>query len=607
MPLPTNRTAGSSVTDHVNDHNTLAQFYNILGNYTPGNSPVINAKDSPYNATGDGTTDDKVAIQAALNACPIGGNVVLPAGANEKYLIGSQLIIPPFVGLEATHGNRTDNVQLSAVIKLKSTFTDTAAIRLLDKEEGGYGTENEGVRIRRLTIDCSGTAGTIDGIRATGLVHGVILDNVCIQSAPRRGVSCENYTRIDTSIKHPYSWNVWNCMMWQCADIGYSFQNGQTDCTFLNCESLGCGGDGFRFTACANTQVTSCRAEFCVNGFRLSGAWGTGTGSGGIVMTGCSTDRNTQNGVLIDSTGNVVHLISGLMCRRDGRNGNVGGSGFAGLRVTSATTPVIVTGITCFPGVDDDSSGTSSPQYGVRSSASTFVQVSNGYLHAATAGVFDDGDNSVFLVGPNVGVATGSTAAPTRSIQATSWLKQGVAKINAGTKQWGIPNTGITNVPAGGTAQVANTVRYLPLRIDRALTITAWELEITTGPGSAGNLRVGLYTADTDYQPTGAPVYDSGAVAVANGFTGVKTLSGLSVLLNPGSYLVAFNADQAMTLRQLIGPTPWIADGLGANAAILRVEGAQTFGAFPNPGTKWNVTSNSTAGAQHIVVFQWTE
>ncbi|WP_208403100.1 glycosyl hydrolase family 28-related protein [Paenibacillus sp. BK720] len=48
---------------------------------------VINVKDAPYNAQGDGTTDDTAAIQSALNT---GGKVFLPKG---KYIISSSLIL----------------------------------------------------------------------------------------------------------------------------------------------------------------------------------------------------------------------------------------------------------------------------------------------------------------------------------------------------------------------------------------------------------------------------------------------------------------------------------------------------------------------------------
>lgn|GEM_PF-6142608 len=46
---------------------------------------VLNVKNSPFNAAGDGATDDRLAIQAALDAWMPGDEVYLPAG---DYLIG---------------------------------------------------------------------------------------------------------------------------------------------------------------------------------------------------------------------------------------------------------------------------------------------------------------------------------------------------------------------------------------------------------------------------------------------------------------------------------------------------------------------------------------
>ncbi|KAH3763196.1 Pectate lyase superfamily protein [Pelomyxa schiedti] len=54
----------------------------------------VNARDAPYNATGDGASDDTAAIQSALNSVGAsgGGIVFLPAG---NYAIYSHLTIPP--------------------------------------------------------------------------------------------------------------------------------------------------------------------------------------------------------------------------------------------------------------------------------------------------------------------------------------------------------------------------------------------------------------------------------------------------------------------------------------------------------------------------------
>src|ERR1700730_7507336 len=49
----------------------------------------FNVMQPPYNATGNGRTDDRAAIQAAINdACAVGGVVFLPVGQYRLGLVG---------------------------------------------------------------------------------------------------------------------------------------------------------------------------------------------------------------------------------------------------------------------------------------------------------------------------------------------------------------------------------------------------------------------------------------------------------------------------------------------------------------------------------------
>jgi hypothetical protein len=84
VSLPTNiyGTAGPhDLFEHEQWHDTLHENYN---------NAWINVQSSPFNATGDGTTDDASAIQAAIDALPdFGGTLLFPNG---NYYVGTGLV-----------------------------------------------------------------------------------------------------------------------------------------------------------------------------------------------------------------------------------------------------------------------------------------------------------------------------------------------------------------------------------------------------------------------------------------------------------------------------------------------------------------------------------
>ncbi|WP_309049289.1 glycosyl hydrolase family 28-related protein [Streptomyces sp.] len=373
-----------------------------------------------YGAQGDNVTDDTAAIQAALAACPMGGIVYLPAGA---YRTSAPLTIPPAVTLMGTHSNLMAVTGLTdppCYIKPLPSFTGDAVIEFLDQIDGGYSTISAEHRILSVMIDGQDLTGPgVDGIRAAGNIQNVSMRDVTVRRVTGAGVHTEA-----NAGSFPYSWRLHRVMVDNCGWHGFALEV-MTDISLIDCQAIGNGANGFEIANAANSHAIGCRAEWNTgNGFHLTGNWATGTGSGGMLLGDCSTDRNGQHGVLVDATGNPPIQIENLHTRRDGRNNNLGGGGYAGLACTGATVPVLVGNVTCYPGVDDDGTGANSPQYGVRFTGCTYVSVSSGFLHADTAGWSDGGGNAVLRRGPNIGERTGTTAAPVDAF-AQAWAAAG--------------------------------------------------------------------------------------------------------------------------------------------------------------------------------------
>ncbi len=388
--------------------------------YIQQNTLVYNVKD--YGAKGDGTTDDTSAIQNALNTAPVGAVVFVPTGT---YAISAPLVIPPMITLQGTHGNRiqySTAIQNTTLIKPLASFSGVAALRLLDKEEGGYSADNGGQRINDISLDGSALASgaNISGIRATGIVRDVMLHRVCVQNFPKNGFSAASYTRLDATVGNPYSWYWFSCIANANANIGYSIA-ALTDTTIINCEAIGNLVYGFFVSSMANCEFTNCRAEWSGNyGFYITG----GTGNGGCTFNGISTDRNEKSGVYIDATGTAPLLFNGVQNRRDGRNSSLGGGSYAGFEANGSTCPIIINGITCYPGVNDDGTGVSSPQYGVKFTNCSFAQIDNAYLHAATQGLRNSGNNTQLILGSTMTYATGAASSPARTMGGYQLLRK---------------------------------------------------------------------------------------------------------------------------------------------------------------------------------------
>lgn len=510
----------SGESGHLADHNDIAD---ILAGMSAANNVLNTAYAGGADPTG--VADSTAAINDALTTAPVGGTVYIPAGT---YKTTAPIVIPPQITLAGPHGSHIDATTCSIKPESQASgFSGAAVILFVDQSTGGYSLTSNQQRLIDLTLDCSNLTGsTIDGIQAQGLVHGVILDDIQIRNAPNHGVAF-----VTNGSGTAYSWRAHRVVANACGNHGFS--PAITDSTWTDCEAIGCGGNGINLAgSAANSHFIAFRSEFNTIGVALSGAWAQGTGSGGVTFTALSTDRNTQDGVLVTATGTVPASFISSMFRRDGRNGNSGGGGYAGLRCSGSTIPVLVDG-TCFPGVDDNGTGTSSPQYGfsVVSSAKNVV-LKSGMWQGATAGVHDDGTNTWYR-NQNVLEATGATNA--QVLSASGGYDGGLfLPQDAGFRAWNDDpaRIGSSAVPA------SNTIQAIRVEVRAPMTITNVVLfQFTAGTGlTSSQCFAGLYNSSG--VQIGVTADQSTAWGSGTSVFKTMALAGGPFVIGPGFYWV---------------------------------------------------------------------
>jgi hypothetical protein len=462
------------------------------GNVTAGNITAnsINAQIGLKPSGGD----DTARLQAVLN---LGIPLILGLGTFETT---SDLLPPPGSVIEGALG--ADPLvwgDVGTVIKPAVGYTGTAVINCKDVNH----TLTQGPVLRDFSIDAVNLGGSIDALRATGPVNAGVLQNVFIASPSGVGINFVNDAAA-TGQTYPYGWHMYHVKINGCGAQGVVSAN-HTDATWVDVHVLGnsahTSGHGFSIAGpMPNSRFIGCKAEWAgtgKDGFHLTGAWGSGTGSGGMTFVGCSTDRNDNNGFGCTATGTVPIVISGCMFRRDGRNAGSGGGAFAGINLNGSTLPITIDGVSVFTGVDDTGSGSDSPQYGLAATnGAANVAVTSGYLQGDTAGThFGTGLTNIFI-NPSVTLAAGSTSSPALSNQALSTATAAevdVANTNAETQivaltlPGGRLAAGTTyRITLQGTVQVKATSGTLTFRPYVGATVAGETLQMGSQGSAAG-------------------------------------------------------------------------------------------------------------------------
>jgi hypothetical protein len=546
--------------------------------YSAIDSLYFNALD--HGAVGDGVTDDAAAINTILTNSPAGSVIALPA---KPYAIGVPLVVHPgktLMGIRSDLMTVTGLYEPGVVIMPTAGFTGVAAIRFLDQATGGYAAISGEQRVLNVTLDGGNVAAGVDGIQAKGNIQNVALRDVTIRRFPNSGIYCG----LEGGIA-PYSWRMHRVMLDNNEAHGM-FGERMVDLTMVDCQAIGNFANGFMLQNAANSQIIGCRAEWHGNhGFYLSGDWGDGQGSGGLLMSACSTDRNGFNGVFIDASGTPPLVISNLMTRRDGRNGGAGGGGYAGVAVNSAATPVIIGDWTNFPGVDDGGAGTSSPEYGGSITDSAYVQIDNAYLHAATAGLNDGGGNGALRLGSNITYVTGATSAPVRNLT-QSHLAETWAPQDVGLLAWSSDpancqsNTAFSGI---GTMRVTAIVLHNPQTVGKIVWYAG---------GYAGGLLTGswagIWSADGTTRLGGvadltAPGSEPAVVDDVGGAMHYAPLDAGPTYLPAGIYMVAWR--HVYTASPADGPQILqYENSAGAPPNTLALNTVKRFGYNTTPG-----------------------
>lgn len=525
-----------------------------------------------YGAVGNGTADDTLPIQNALNAAPLGGVVYLPPGT---YGISSPLYIPPQVTLWGSHSSHIDST--TCCIKALASFSSSnpAMILMVDQATGGYSVASNQQGLFFVTLDGSAITGsTTDGLQMQGFVHGVIVQDVQIRSMPNHFISS-----VSNGSGFSYSHRFTRVLGNNCGGYGYS-AGGMTDTTWIDVESIGSSKSGFLLNAQpSNSVFIGCRSEYSNwNGFEISGTWtGSNTGGGGCQLIGCSTDGSNRNGILITATGDTPLSIIGGYYRRDGANGIAGGGSYAGIQCTGSTIPVEITQPTVLTGLANAGIGQSvpGPQYGFAVNASSSnVVVSGGMLYGNTQAWIDDATNTNILRGANViervGGQTGYSTAfhgLQSSLSALDFQGHTVGlptPFESGMVAWS-HDPAFTSQSSGDT-MTSGVIYLAAVYVQRATSITKiyWGVGTAAATPTAGENFIMLINA-------AGTVLASVSIDTNVAGTGGQTSTISSTAVTPGLYWVGIlqNATTPAKLYRASNANGTVAN-LGPNAAATK-------------------------------------
>lgn len=306
---------------------------------------VINVKDGPYNAKGDGATNDTAAINAAIAALTPGGTLYFPPG---RYMTdGGHVINVPSCKILGSSG-RAQTYNSSAQLYLRNganaDMLTITATQVTIRDLSLYGNYNNQTGVSR-GIVTPPTAGP----------NYLLLDAVWVDSFNGSGYVFESLATISSTIVNCESRKnqgygmhftgtatdsmVSNCYIDQNTQSGVYCSAGDLSLTSVHIWGNGTATtgdrDGITFQSSSGCRVVNCYIETQFEGAGVR--FKTGNNKGHIIQ-GCDIWSNGFQGIYAFQATNCV--ISGNVIRQNNYKGNAGQAG-AGIAVDSCSALTI--------------------------------------------------------------------------------------------------------------------------------------------------------------------------------------------------------------------------------------------------------------------------
>jgi hypothetical protein len=173
--------------------------------------------------------------------------------------------------------------------------------------------------------------------------------------------------------------------------------------------------------------------------------------------------------------------------------------------------------------------------------------------------------------------------------------------INTTRYTYGLP--GMSGSGVGTGAQVGGVDVYAWFLVTQPIIVDLAQFEVTTGPSANANVYLGIYKADNNLQPDGAPLLATNAIPVATSATGVFRQQFAGITLTPGLYLVGINASHQMTYRRFFYSNTFVTTSMGSST-LATLAKTRTNGTFPS-NTSWDGTGNGVGAMFTIPVLRW--